>query len=158
MKGGKVYFMANKNRLAIELDKFDFEKVNTLSKEDVILINDRKKQITQSSHLLSILSILILITAFIVDLKNSEFVLILIGLISIVTTVYISTVRIKAKRFIKNLIIPNSRMNQYKGEIKVKIYKNKFVDISEGISLLVISMWAVLIIAWSVFKILVNNI
>lgn len=150
------YFMEKKKKIDLELEKMDFTKVALLSKKNTSLIIKKRKHIKSLSNLLNLLTFLVLAMLFVDSYKYSEYVLLIIGLLSITTISYVNLSKIKTKIFIKKLLFPKQRLNENKGKTKLRIYYNKFLDRAEIISSILISIWAFIAIVWSAVTIIVH--
>lgn len=117
----------------------------------------KKKHLKKLSNLLSLLGILIL-TAFVIDnFKYSEYVLLIIAVLSGITAVYINTSILKTKHVIKQTLYP-ARYN-IKGvrfPYKIKIYNVKTLDRLDLLASIFLITWAIIYLLWSTYKIIVG--
>lgn len=135
--------MKKKYKLDVELETSDYRNYKNLSKESVNVLDEKKKHIRGSEHLLNIISVLMLIMLFVDQFKYSEYILLIISLLVGVTLVYITVSRIKTKRVIKNLLFPMSKLKEIKKLLTVRIYYNKFSDKLYIIQTVMIAIWVV---------------
>lgn len=143
-------------KITIDIEMWDlqFSRFKLLSENVVQAMNKKRDHIKSLSSMLNIIALLLVFTLLIDNYKYSEYVLLIIGLITIITTSYIVISKVSTKKSIKrelNAIIL-SKYNQHR--YKIKIYNKKFLDRAEIISIILIYLCSLIALIRSVFLII----
>lgn len=143
-------------KITIDIEMWDlqFSRFKLLSENVVQAMNKKRDHIKRLSSMLNIIALLLVFTLLIDNYKYSEYVLLIIGLITIITTSYIVISKVSTKKSIKrelNAIIL-SKYNQHR--YKIKIYNKKFLDRAEIISIILIYLCSLIALIRSVFLII----
>lgn len=146
--------MVKKKTIDVEIWDLQFSSFKLLSKNDVQSMNKKRDHIRSLSSMLTIIALLLVFTLLIDNYKYSEYVLLLIGLITIITTSYIVISKINTKKSIKRelkaLILSKYSQDRY----KIKIYYRKFLDRAEIISVILIYLCSLIALIRSIFLII----
>lgn len=145
-----------KKTIDVEIWNLQFSRFNLLSKNKVQAMKKKRDHIRSLSSMLTIIALLLVLTLLIDNYKYSEYILLIIGLITIITTSYIVISKINKKKSIKrelnSIILSKYNQDRY----KVKIYYKKFLDRAEIISIILIYICALIALIRSAFLIIVH--
>lgn len=145
--------MNKRQKLDIELEKFDISKWDHLSNEDINRIEKYKKHLKSLSGMLSIMTILLLLMNFIDKFQYSEYVFLIISIITLMTTIYVVISNIKSKKSVKYTLFPKERLQEHSHLLKVRIYRYKSIDRVDLVICSFVFLWSILIIIESVFSV-----
>lgn len=146
--------MSKPYKMDIELFWTDFSKWDHLSNETISLINGYKKHVERLNNMAYLMSIPMLLTLFMSNLKYHEYVFLLLSIIVLVSLLYLITSKIKTLLLIKYLLIPKKKLKQHSNKLKVRIYFLKFLDRVNYFLYFFIFVWTILTMISNVNEIL----
>lgn len=144
--------MENPKNINLELWNMKFEKLEFLTDNQIQTLDKKRKHLTKLNSLETLVAILVVFTLLIDDYSHNNFMLLLVGGISISTIVYIITSRIYTKDFIKRTIIPTQLKNNH--SIKYKLHYNRYLDKLSIVSLVFLCICTVIAIIRGLYGLL----
>ncbi|WP_440862461.1 hypothetical protein [Staphylococcus shinii] len=135
--------MNKRQKMDIELEKFDISKWDHLSNKNIHKIKEYKKHLKSLSRMCSIMTILLLLMNFIYNFQYSEYVFLIISIITLMTTIYIVISVVKSKKIIKYSLFPKERLQEYSNSLKVRIYRYKSIDRADLVICLIMFLWSI---------------
>ncbi|MGW7813698.1 hypothetical protein ACWEUB_12810 [Staphylococcus xylosus] len=143
--------MNKRQKMDIELEKFDISKWDYLSSKDINKIEKYKKHLKSLSSMLPIMTILLLLMNFIYKFQYSEYVFLIISIITLMTTLYIVISIVKSKKIIKYTFFTKERLEEHSHLLKVRIYRYKSIDRADLVLCSIMFLWSILTIIDSGF-------